>query len=447
MWKRILQYCEEGRRTGTGITGLGDTMAALGIPYASEKCFTEVDKIFRTMKLSCYRSSVEMAKELGQFACYDTNKEKASPFIQRIKSEDIHLYNDMIKYGRRNIALTTIAPAGSVSILTQTTSGLEPLFELTYKRRRKLSPDMLHGKTYETDRNGNHWETYTVYHPKIQEWMKITGETDVKKSPWYGSCAADIKWENRVRLQSIIQKHICHSISSTVNLPNSATVQDVAKIYETAWKSGCKGLTVYRDGCRDGVLIRNDQQKENDQLIAKIAAIIKTEAPKRPKELPCDIYHIKITKRLDKVRTFDYMVMVGLYHNEPFEIFCTENGQYKGKSVKGKILKETKGRYHLIMDDGTEVKDITKETTEAEDALTRMVSTSLRHGVDTKYVVDQLQKVEGADLFAFSKSLARALKHYIKEGTTGSSCDKCGSKLIFENGCFICKQCGNSKCG
>jgi len=447
MWKRILKYCEEGRRTGTGITGLGDTMAALGIPYASEKCFTEVDKIFRTMKLACYRSSVEMSKELGPFACYDATKEKVSPFIQRIKSEDINLYNDMVKYGRRNIALTTIAPAGSVSILTQTTSGLEPLFELSYKRRRKLSSDMLHGKTYETDRNGNHWETYTVYHPKIQEWMKITGETDVTKTPWYGSCAADIKWENRVRLQSIIQKHICHSISSTVNLPNSATVQDVAKIYETAWKSGCKGLTVYRDGCRDGVLIRNDQQEENDKLIAKIAAIIKTEAPKRPKELPCDIYHIKITKRLDKVRTFDYMVMVGLYHNEPFEIFCTENGQYKGKSVKGKILKETKGRYHLIMDDGTEVKDITKETTEAEDALTRMVSTSLRHGVDTKYVVDQLQKVEGADLFAFSKSLARALKHYIKEGTTGSSCDKCGSKLIFENGCFICKQCGNSKCG
>lgn len=446
MWKRILKNCQEGRRTGTGATGLGDAIAALGIPYASEKCLQEVDKIFKIFKLSCYRSSVEMAKELGPFSCYNAKKEEASPFIQRIKTEDIDLYNDMIKYGRRNIALTTIAPAGSVSILTQTTSGLEPLFEMEYKRRRKLTNDMLEGKIYETDASGEKWETYKVDHPKVAEWKRITGETDLTKSPWFGSCAQEIHWENRVKLQSTIQKHICHSISSTLNLPKTATIEDVSTVYKAAWKSGCKGLTVYVDGSRDGVLIHTESQKDNEEIIAKIANIIKTEAPKRPKELPCDIYHIKITKRLDKIRTFDYMVMVGLYNSEPFEIFCTENGHYKGKSVKGKIMKETKGRYHLIMDDGTEVKDITKETTEAEDALTRMVSISLRHGVDQKYIVDQLQKVEGADLFAFSKSLARALKHYIKAGTSGSSCEKCGTKLIFENGCFICKQCGASRC-
>jgi ribonucleoside-diphosphate reductase alpha chain len=440
MWKRILKYCNEGRRTGTGTTGLGDTLAALGVAYASEECFPIVEKIFKTLKLSCYRMSVDMAKELGAFACYDAVKEKESPFIQRIKQEDENLYNDMVKYGRRNIALLTISPAGTVSILTKTTSGVEPLFALSYKRRRKISNK--NEKYDQIDENGNIWQVYEVYHSKILEWMRITGETDVQKSPWYGCCAQDISWINRVKMQSLIQKHICHSISSTVNLPNTATIEDVAKVYETAWHSGCKGITVYREGSRDGVLITNDTTKSEN-----ITPIIKTQAPKRPKELPCDIYHIKITKKLDKIRVFDYMVLIGLYNGtEPYEVFAIENGKYDKKITKGKIIRENRGIYHLVMDDGTEIKNILNDTTENEDALTRLTSTSLRHGVDIKYIVQQLSKVEGSDLFAFSKSIARALKHYIKEGVSGENCPNCGIKLIFENGCFICKNCGKSKC-
>jgi ribonucleoside-diphosphate reductase alpha chain len=245
-----------------------------------------------------------------------------------------------------------------------------------------------------------------------------------------------------VLTQATMQKHICHSISSTINFSKDIDVQTVANVYETAWKEGIKGITVYREGARDGILQNKDNQDK------KTEKIIKTHAPKRPIELPCDIFHIKVTKKLDKVRTFDYMVMVGVLNgNEPYEVFAIENGKFDHKIKKGKIIKETRGRYHLICENGVEIKNITKDTTENEDALTRLTSTAIRHGADIKFIVEQLGKVEGTELFSFAKSIARALKHYIKEGTESSEkCPKCNVQLVFENGCFICKNCGNSKC-
>lgn len=445
MWKRVLKYCKEGRRTGTGITGLGDAIAALGVKYASDESIQLVDNIFKNFKLACYRSSVDMAKEIGAFTCYDADKEKKSAFIQRIKKEDPELYLDMVKYGRRNIAISTISPAGTVSLLTRTTSGVEPLFMMAYLRRKKLQNNQTERVDF-VDKMGVKWQNFEVYHPKVKEWMDITGETDVTKSPWHKCCAEDINWVNRVKLQATIQKHICHSISSTVNLPEDVSVKDVTKIYETAWKEGCKGITVYRKNSRDGVLIENPENKDKEGQ--KLDRIPKTHAPVRPKELPCDIYHVKITKKLDKLRVFDYLVAVGLYNGkDPYEVFAVENGKYDKKLTKGRIIKEGKGKYHLIFSDDTEIKNITADTTETEDALTRMTSTTLRHGADVQYIVEQLNKVTGVELFGFAKAIARSLKHYIKDQTVSNElCSECGVRLIFENGCFICKNCGHSRC-
>jgi ribonucleoside-diphosphate reductase alpha chain len=284
------------------------------------------------------------------------------------------------------------------------------------------------------DKEGIKWKTFTVDHPKISEWKKITGENDVSKSPWFNCTAEKINWINRVKLQGAIQKHICHSISSTINLPNDVSVQIVAEIYKTAWLEGLKGITVYRDGCRSGVLVKKDD-KEN------------REAPRRPKEIPCEIYHTKVAKKLDKVRYFEYIVFIGLLNDKPYELFCTENGKYDKKITSGKIIKHGRGDYEVILSNGESIKDITKNNTNEEDALTRMISTSLRHKVPIHFIVEQLNKISG-DMFVFSKCIARALKKFIKDGTKSSEdCPECGAKLVFENGCYGCKSCSYQKCG
>lgn len=431
LWKNIKQHNDEGRRTGLGMTAIADVIAAIGLQYGSDESIKLVSNISKQLKLSAYRSSVDMAKELGFFNCYDSKKEVGHPFIERIKQEDEQLYNDMVKYGRRNIALTTIAPTGSISIETQTSSGIEPLFMLSYMRRRKLNSD--DEKVDFIDQNGDKWQEYEVIHPKLKLWMEVTGETDITKSPWYGSLANDIPWKKRVELQGKTNKNICHSISSTINLSKDTPKETVAQIYETAWKQGCKGITVYRDGSRTGVLVNKSNQD------------IQQNAKKRPKEVECEIYHTQVTKKLDKVRTFKYMVMIGVVDGEAYEIFATENSQCK--DIHGKIVKMKRGRYDLILDEDKVIENITGDTTETEDALTRMVSTSLRHGVPIHFIVEQLNKVRG-DLLCYSKAIARSLKKYIKDGTVSTEdCDECGAKLVYENGCFVCKSCGFSKCG
>lgn len=428
LWETIKKNNDEGRRTGLGFMGLADVFAALGMKYGEEESIRKADRISKTIKLAAYKSSVEMAKEIGPFKCYDAKKEEDHPFIKRIAKEDEHLYKDMKKYGRRNISLLTVPPTGSISIEAGVSSGIEPLFAISYTRRKKNNDS--NEKVDFTDVSGDKWQEFEVFHTRVKEWMEVTGEKNIEKSPWHKSCANDINWINRVKLQGTIQRHICHSISSTINLPKDVSVETVAKIYETAWKEGLKGITVYRDGCRSGVLVKKDDCNRD--------------APQRPKELACEIYHTNITKKLDKVRIFKYMVMIGILEDNPYEIFAVENGQYK--HTKGKVVKVKRGHYNLVFENGEMVENFTKDTTENEDSLTRMVSTALRHKVPIHFICEQLNKVEG-EMFCFAKSLARALKKFIKDGTkSGEECQQCGAKLIYENGCYSCKSCGWSKC-
>jgi len=432
IWSTIKANNDEGRRCGLGVLGLADMFAALNIGYATDEAIAFADKVFRCFKLAAYRSSVDMAKELGSFKGYDPKLEENSPFIKRLADEDPALYADMVKYGRRNVGITTIAPTGSISLLARTSSGIEPVFALSHTRKKKVQD----GEEYDTqDKEGFKWKNYDILHPGLALWTEITGNTDISQSPYYNYTSDKIDWINRVKLQGVIQKHICASISSTVNLPNDVNEQTVAEIYNQAWINGLKGITVYRDGCREGVLV-----KEADKQDTVRSAI------KRPKALACDVYHINVNKKLDKVRTFSYMVALGLLNDKPYEIFVLENGKYNKKASTGIITKLAQGLYNLTLDTGEIIENITADNTDEEDSLTRMVSLLLRHNVPVNYIMEQLSKVKG-EMFCFAKSISRSLKKYIKDGTkSGESCNICGTKLIYENGCFICKNCGNSKC-
>lgn len=440
LWNSVKTQCEKGRRTGTGITALGDTIAALNMGYGSKQGISFTKEVYKTLKLSCYKSSVEMAKELGAFPVWNPDLEKNNPFIERIKIEDAKLYEDMMKYGRRNIALLTTAPVGTVSLLAMlsssprrfgTTSGIEPAYEMSYLRNRKINEEDVKQKKYKInfiDQNGDAWEQYEVYHQGVKLWMDITGETDPNKSPYYKNCARELDGEIRVCIQAEAQKHIDHSISSTVNLPNDATREDVAKIYMMAWKSGCKGITVYRDGCRTGVLTDIKEKIKKNQAI------------KRPKELKCEIHQVNKDGK-------HYNIIVGMVENEPYEVFIT---QKKNIDLKDGILHRAKrGHYILKNSDGTiEIDNILEYCSDDQEALGRMVSTSLRHGVDIKYIVQQLEKVNG-HMNIFSKITARILKKYIPDGTTvsGEGCVSCGCKtLVRSEGCKSCPECGWSKC-
>lgn len=442
LWQDIYKKCENGRRTGTGLTALGDTMAALSIAYGSRQSIEMTGKICKTLCLSSFRSSVDMAKKTGAFPVWDWNKEKDSEFLLMLKDLDATLYENMQKHGRRNIANLTIAPTGSVSIMTQTTSGVEPLFMLfPYTRRKKINPNDKNARTDFVDPNGDHWQEFEVYHPKVKMWMDITGETDLKKSPWFGCCAEDIDWVAAVELQAEAQKYVDHAISKTVNLPEEVTEEQVAKIYEAAWKYKCKGMTVYRKNCRTGVLVEKPAKKEEVE-----EKIIKNDAPKRPADIEAELY-------LPMVKGEPYYVVVGLFNGEPYEVFAglnTEDGKLliKCKETKGLLKKLNRGKY--VFQAGNESFNLINISNhENGDALCRMVSTSLRHGADISFVVHQLEKTKG-DLVSLSKVLARTLKKYIKDGTKvhGEECPSCTSSQIERNdGCVICKSCGWSKCG
>lgn len=445
LWKNILNSCTNGRRTGTGITALGDTLAALDIKYGSEESISYSEEIYKIIKFGCYRSSINMASVLGAFPVWNHDKEKECPFLIRFKDDfvtigndqydcgtiDVNgmsIWNDMKKYGRRNISLLTIAPTGTVSTLTRTTSGVEPLFMISYTRRKKINHDDKISKPDFVDDVGDKWKEFTVYHHGVKLWMDTTNETDVAASPYYNACAEDINWENRVRLQAAIQKHCDHSISSTINLPESVSVDEVRKIYETAWKSGVKGITVYRKNSRSGV------------LIDKKPSIPKTNAPKRPQQLPCDIHHIH-------VKGEPYFVAVGLFNNEPYEIFAGRNNCIDEKVKSGKIIKTKRPKgYKAELDDETIISPITMASSDNEETVTRLISMSLRHGANIQFVAEQLSKTHG-EMTSFSKAIGRVLKKYIKDGTTSNEkCADCGAQLVFENGCVICKSCGLSKC-
>jgi ribonucleoside-diphosphate reductase alpha chain len=447
-WKRIREKCKKGRRTGTGITALADAMAAVNVKYGSEESVVFTDKVYQTLKLGCYRSSVDMAKELGPFPIWDKALEKHNPFLLRIKSEDAELYADMQKYGRRNIALLTTAPTGSTSLVTQvfkdkeirlygTSSGIEPCYKMLHKRRKKINPSEENIGSIQvafTDENGDKWEEFIVYHPAIKYWMKVTGAEDATESPYAGACAEDIDWTMRVKIQAAAQRHIDHSISSTVNLPNNVTVDEVKKIYVAAWKAGCKGMTVYRDGCRSGILV---EAKQNE-------SIKKNDAVKRPRKLFCELHKISVSHKR-------YMIIVGLMNREPYEVFVLPMDKLDKETFieSGFLHKVKRGHYSLVSDKGNIIYDnVADYCSDEQESLARLTSASLRHGVRVNFVVEQLERTKG-NILSFSKAVARALKKYIPDGTkvTGDECPSCKSdNLVRSEGCKICKDCSWSAC-
>jgi len=439
LWTKIKDKCQQGRRTGTGITGLGDTLAALGIKYGSKKSIEVTDKIYKTLKLGCYRASVDMAKELGPFPLWDKKLEKKNPFLLRIKDEDPQLYADMQKYGRRNIAILTTAPTGSLSIMAgmnigdktlhNCSSGIEPIYAIETKRRKKGNPSDKNFRVDYVDDLGDSWMEFNVNHAGQDLWISQNEGKDLDKSPYVGAVANEINWQNRVKLQAAAQRHVDHSISSTINLPNNVEEKEVSKIYQMAWESGCKGITVYRDGCRSGV------------ILTKQETIKQSEAPIRPKELNCDVYHLTVKGK-------PYFVLVGLLDGQPYEVFAGRNGVIDGRVKKGKIVKVLRPKhYRAILEDETVLSPLTIACDDDEEALSRMTSTALRHGAKILFIVEQLEKVQGG-MSTFAKAMSRALKKYIPDGTKiSSSCPECNTNsLVRQEGCIICVSCGFSKC-
>lgn len=426
MWTEIKRKNDEGRRTGVGIIGLGDTIAALGLKYGSNRSIEITEEIYRTIKLGCYSSSVQMAKELGTFKGYDWEKEKKCPFLLRIKDDDPKLYKEMKESGRRNIALTATAPTGTLSLLTQTTSGIEPVFELKHIRRRKINPEDENVNVDFVDQNGDKWQNYDVVHPTLQKWMEVTGETDLEKSPWWGSCANDIDYKKKIKLLAAAQKHTCHNISCTFNLPKDATIEDVDSIYRLAIENELKGITVYRDGCRSGVLLKE-----------------KPFPDERPKELECDVHHLTVVGE-------EYLVLVGKVGNRPYEVFSCKNGIIPKNVKVGKIIKKRKDFYKAEFENDYELSPIIGSCSETQECVSRLVSALLRNNVEMHFIVEQLEKVgeRRSNLHSYARSLSRALKKYIPENTKmDSECPECGSGLVRIGGCPTCiNSCGYSKC-
>lgn len=455
LWKKIRNSCERGRRTGLGVTAIGDTLAALNIRYGSDESIDMVENIYRNLALGAYTQTVILAKERGAFPAFDYECEKDHPFLNRIFSLDKELAKDWKKFGRRNVALTTTAPAGSVSVLTQTTSGIEPAFEVEYKRRRKImsnediAPDFV-------DNLGDKWTEYTVYHHWFKKWMEVTGKNKVEESPYWKARANDIDWVSKVKVQAAAQKWICHSISNTTNVPNDTSVEMVGSIYMTGWETGCKGVTVYRDGCRSGVLVTEDSSKKTSSDSQVSSVFEEHHAPKRPDELICDVMNLT-------VKGEKWTFFIGKLDDRPYEVMggLSKYIMIPRRVRNGKIVKNNTGDiatydFHYDYENGPEhevvIKDISTVFENATNAaFTRTISLALRHGSPVQYVVEQLLKgsEKDDDLFSFSRAMSRVLKNYIKDGSkTNKKCSDCGSaNIAYQEGCLSCKDCGGSKCG
>jgi len=447
LWYQIQNKLMMGRRTGLGQMGLADAGAALGLKYASDEFIKFADTVNDVMSAHSYMESVTLAKERGAFPMWNLYKEINNKYLQRVFSrlaeEHIVEYH---QYGRRNIANLTIAPTGSISMLAGVSSGIEPVFALSYTRKRKVSADNPNKKFQ--DKQGDWWEEYTVVHPKLNYWFNAFAGNEpkdvepwldefpkdildkaIKRSPYKNSTAHEIDPYTKLRLQSIIQPYIDHSISVTYNLPKETTEEQVAKLYYTAWESGLKGMTVYRDGCREGIL-----------SVKKATKFDKHDAPKRPKDLICDIHNIMAKGR-------PWKVFIGLMDEMPYEVFAVNGTMDRIPIDKGVLRRIQSGRYDLISLTGeTVIEDITHNMTQEEEAFTRTISWALRHGAKLSFGVEQLNKAEG-DITSFAKAIARTLKKYCKDGEIkGAACPNCGTIMVSEGGCWICKQCGGSKC-
>lgn len=468
LWEKIKRKTGQGRRTGLGITAEGDMLAALGLRYGTQEATDFAVKVQKTLALTAYAASVEMAKERGAFEIYNAQREAANPFVLRIKEADEALYADMVKYGRRNIACLTIAPTGTTSLMTQTTSGIEPVFMPVYKRRRKVNPNDPEVRIDFVDESGDAFEEYIVYHHHFLTWMRANGidterrytqeEIDelVARSPYYLATANDVDWLMKVKMQGEIQKWVDHSISVTVNLPNAVDEALVDRLYVEAWKSGCKGCTIYRDGSRAGVMVSVKKKKEDK------GAKLQTLSPvveRRPEVLECDVVRFQNNKE-------KWVAFVGLLDGRPYEIFTglqdDEEGIVLPKTVtKGRIVK------HVNAEDGTKRYDFQfenkrgyKTTVEGLSEkfnkeywnYAKLISGVLRYRMPLENViklVDSLQ-LESENINTWKVGVARALKKYITDGTEakGLKCPNCGHEaLVYQEGCLICKHCGSSRCG
>ena len=463
LWKSIKTKCINGRRTGFGITGLGDMLAAMGYTYGSNEGNDFCDWIFKHFANSVYESSIILAKERGAFPIYDKNREINNPFINRVLPIGSSIRCDMERYGRRNIACLTIAPTGTVSILTQTTSGIEPVFLVSYKRRKRITDNNKENtnRTIIKDNNGDLFEEFNVFHPKFIEWLKVKGynvdevkdmeENElneiIKLSPYYHSTSADLEWVNKVKMQGAIQKWIDHSISVTVNIPKETTENEVNRIYYTAWASGCKGCTIYREGSRNGVLVPTDKNNNKEILFKE------KKAPKRPKKLNAEILRFKNEKD-------DWIAVVGMYENKPYEIF-TGRAEYltipknidNGEIIRIKEQGQEHARYDFLYkdNDGNDCvcEGLSKMFNKEYWNYAKLISGILRQGMPIPNVVDLISKLNLNDnINTWKNGVQRALKRYIKDGQeTGELCPDCGQPLIYTNGCKSCPNCGWSKCG
>ncbi|WP_295730347.1 adenosylcobalamin-dependent ribonucleoside-diphosphate reductase [uncultured Muribaculum sp.] len=468
LWEKIREKTLKGRRTGVGTTGEGDMLAALGLRYGTPEATDFSEKVHRTLALAAYRSSVELAKERGAFEVYDAGREAANPYILRLAEADPDLYEEMKKYGRRNIACLTIAPTGTTSLMTRTTSGIEPVFMPVYKRRRKVNPNDPEVRVDYVDDVGDAFEEYIVYHPKFIDWMETVGierrdnytqdELDalVEKSPYFRATANDVDWLEKVRMQGRVQKWVDHSISVTINLPADVSEELVGQLYVEAWRAGCKGCTVYRDGSRSGVLVSISKKAQP----AEVSPMV-TNAPhvaKRPIELDADVIRFQNNKE-------KWIAFVGLVDGHPYEIFTgladDEDGIFCPKSVtKGKIIKaldehgNKRYDFRFINKRGykTTIEGLSDKFNPEYWNYAKLISGVLRYGMPIDQVLKLVSGLEldSQSINTWKMGVERALKKYLPNGTkaSGQKCPNCGNEtLIYQEGCLICTSCGTSKCG
>ncbi len=460
LWEKIKEKAIGGRRTGIGITAEGDMLAALGLRYGTEQANLFSIEVHKLLAIEAYRASVHMAKERGAFEVYDAEREKNNPFILRLKKADKKLYYEMLEYGRRNIALLTIAPTGTTSLMTQTSSGIEPVFMPVYTRRRKVNPNDKDVRIDFVDEVGDSWEEYQVFHHRFKQWMTVN-HIDTKKkysseelnnliklSPYYKATSNDVNWLSKVHLQGAVQKWVDHSISVTINLPNNATKELVGKLYLEAWKSGCKGVTVYRDGSRSGVLISNENIDKEDY----------TFPIKRPQTL--DSHVVRFQNNKEK-----WIAFIGLINEKPYEIFTglvddedgiliprwvTEGHIIKNKNEKG--VSRYDFQYKNTRDYKTTIEGLSHKFNPEYWNYAKLISSTLRHGMPIEKVVDLINslQLDSESINTWKNGVARALKRFIADGTEvkGQKCSNCNSmNLIYQEGCLTCKDCGSSKCG